>query len=35
MGAVCASFSVECLGTQEHYFTHEEYWQRYHKTFDA
>jgi adenosine kinase len=29
MGAVCASFGVECQGTQCHRFTQEEFWARY------
>ena len=29
MGAVCASFGVECRGTQCHQFTQEEFWARY------
>lgn len=29
VGATAASFSVECLGTQEHTFTEEEFWDRY------
>ncbi len=29
MGAVCASFGVECQGTQCHRFTIEEFWQRH------
>lgn len=33
MGAVCASFAVECHGTQEHRFTQDAFWQRYGKTF--
>ena len=34
MGAVCASYSVECHGTQEHSFSQEEFWERYHANFD-
>ncbi len=33
MGAVCASFAVECLGTQEHVFTLEGFWDRFHTSF--
>ncbi len=33
MGAVCASFGVECQGTQCHRFTVDEYWQRYRANF--
>ena len=33
MGAVCASFSVECKGTQCHSFTEEEFWARYEANF--
>jgi adenosine kinase len=33
MGAVCASFGVECQGTQCHRFTWEEFAQRYEATF--
>ncbi len=29
LGAACASFTVEHLGTQEHSFTHEEFWSKY------
>ena len=34
MGAVCASYAVECHGTQEHRFSQEEFWARYHANFD-
>ena len=34
MGAVCASYAVECHGTQEHRFSQEEFWVRYHTNFD-
>lgn len=34
MGAVCASYAVECQGTQEHRFSQEEFWARYHANFD-
>lgn len=34
MGAVCASYAVECHGTQEHRFSQEEFWVRYHANFD-
>ncbi|MBM3302116.1 MAG: carbohydrate kinase family protein, partial [Deltaproteobacteria bacterium] len=33
MGAVCASFGVECQGTQCHRFTEEEFWARYQANF--
>lgn len=33
MGAVCASYAVECLGTQEHYFSEEAFWKRYDAAF--
>jgi len=33
MGAVCASFGVECQGTQCHKFSLEEFWARYRVTF--
>ena len=33
MGAVCASFAVECHGTQEHYFTQDDFWERYNTAF--
>jgi adenosine kinase len=33
MGSTCASFAVECLGTQEHRFTLDEYWNRYQSNF--
>ena len=33
MGAVCASFSVEHHGTQEHKFTQEDFWNRYKANF--
>lgn len=33
MGATCASYAVECYGTQEHTFTQEEFWQRHEATF--
>jgi adenosine kinase len=33
MGAVCASFSVEHQGTQEHKFTEEDFWNRYQANF--
>jgi len=33
MGSVAASFAVEALGTQEHRFTPEEFWQRFQETF--
>ena len=34
MGAVCASFSVEHHGTQEHKFTQENFWNRYKANFN-
>jgi adenosine kinase len=33
MGATCASYAVEKHGTQEHRFTLEEFWNRYHENF--
>jgi adenosine kinase len=33
MGAVAASFAVECLGTQEHRFTLAEFWERHRRAF--
>lgn len=33
MGATCASFAVECYGTQEHSFTPEEFQERYQTKF--
>ncbi len=33
MGAVAASFAVECLGTQEHRFTPAEFWERHRRAF--
>ena len=33
MGATCASYVVECYGTQEHRFTSEEFWNRYQVNF--
>lgn len=33
MGAVCASFAVEWLGTQEHAFTLERFWDRFQASF--
>ncbi|MDY6954763.1 MAG: carbohydrate kinase family protein [Thermodesulfobacteriota bacterium] len=35
MGAVCASYAVECHGTQEHRFTQEAFWKRYEANFPA
>ncbi|MCK4729596.1 MAG: carbohydrate kinase family protein [Desulfobacterales bacterium] len=29
MGATCASYAVECYGTQDHSFSEEEFWVRY------
>jgi adenosine kinase len=34
MGAVCASYAVECHGTQEHHFSQGEFWGRYHANFN-
>ena len=33
MGSTCASFSVENFGTQEHFFTQDEFWVRYQSMF--
>jgi adenosine kinase len=33
MGSTCASFSVECLGTQEHVFSEDEFWMRFKESF--
>ena len=33
LGAVCASYVVECYGTQEHSFTPEQFWARYEENF--
>ena len=33
MGSTCASYAVEKHGTQEHRFTMEEFWNRYHENF--
>lgn len=33
MGAVCASFNVQCQGTQCHRFTWEQFWERYEANF--
>ena len=33
IGAVCASYAVECYGTQEHVFTQEEFWSKYQAHF--
>ena len=35
IGAVCASFAVECHGTQEHGFSEEEFWRRYEENFGS
>ena len=32
-GAVCASYAVECHGTQEHIFHEEDFWARYERSF--
>ncbi|MDO9528656.1 MAG: carbohydrate kinase family protein [Syntrophales bacterium] len=33
IGATCASYAVECCGTQEHRFTEAEFWKRYEDNF--
>ncbi|GAI59493.1 unnamed protein product, partial [marine sediment metagenome] len=33
IGATCASYAVECYGTQEHRFTETEFWKRYRDNF--
>lgn len=33
MGAICASYAVECYGTQDHSFSEEEFWARYEENF--
>jgi len=33
MGAVCASYAVECYGTQEHIFSEDDFWARCEKSF--
>ena len=33
MGATCGSYVVECHGTQEHFFTQEEFWKRHRDNF--
>ena len=33
MGATCASYAVECYGTQEHTFTEAEFWERHRDCF--
>jgi adenosine kinase len=33
MGATCASFAVECYGTQEHRFSQEQFWTRHEGAF--
>jgi adenosine kinase len=35
MGSVCASYAVECYGTQGHIFTQEAFWRRYEANFPA
>ena len=35
MGAACASYAVECHGTQEHRFTQEAFWKRHEANFPA
>jgi len=32
-GAICASYAVECYGTQEHIFSEEDFWARYERSF--
>jgi adenosine kinase len=32
-GGVCASYAVECYGTQEHIFSEEDFWARYERNF--
>ncbi|WP_291319412.1 carbohydrate kinase family protein [Desulfonatronospira sp.] len=34
VGLTSAAYAVECHGTQEHYFTSEEFWQRYKDNFE-
>ncbi|MEA1935577.1 MAG: carbohydrate kinase family protein [Thermodesulfobacteriota bacterium] len=34
IGATCASYAVECYGTQEHRFTETEFWKRHRDNFD-
>lgn len=33
IGATCASYAVECCGTQEHRFTEADFWKRYQENF--
>lgn len=33
IGACCATWCIECMGTQEHSFTEEEFWEHYRKNF--
>lgn len=33
MGSTCASFAVECLGTQEHCFTEAQFWSRHRSNY--
>ncbi len=33
IGATCASYAVECCGTQEHRFTEADFWKRYEDNF--
>ncbi|MBW2072624.1 MAG: carbohydrate kinase family protein, partial [Deltaproteobacteria bacterium] len=35
IGATCASYAVECHGTQEHSFSEEDFWGRYRANFGA
>jgi adenosine kinase len=35
MGAVCASYGVECQGTQCHRFSLDDFWARYEENFGA
>jgi adenosine kinase len=34
IGTVCASYAVEYYGTQEHLFSLEAFWDRYHGSFE-
>jgi adenosine kinase len=33
VGAICASYAIECYGTQEHRFSEEAFWARYQANF--
>jgi adenosine kinase len=35
MGAVAATYAIEKYGTQEHYYTYEDFAERYRKNFGA